>query len=81
MAYDRQAYDQLQEHGRRKRHDNLEKSTNLLKIKGYKFTSYNDGIHLVVEDRFNFWPSTGLFIEIKTHERGRGIFKLIKLLK
>ena len=29
---------------------------------------------------FDFWPSTGLFIHLKTKWRGRGVFNLIRQL-
>ena len=30
---------------------------------------------------YDYWPSTGLFIHIKTKKRGRGIFNLLTLIK
>lgn len=36
--------------------------------------------HFRVGD-FDFWPATGLFINIKTKKRGRGVFNLIKEIK
>jgi hypothetical protein len=63
-----------------KRGHNAESSTKILKNKGVSFESKNNGAHLIVENRFDFWPSTGLFIERKTNRKGRGVFNLLKLL-
>jgi len=30
---------------------------------------------------FNYWPSTGLFIDMKTSKRGRGINNLLKAVR
>lgn len=40
-----------------------------------------DGVHYVVDSRFDYWPSTGLFINRKTKKRGRGIKNLLRALK
>lgn len=55
-------------------------STNYLKRNNIEFTSHNNGIHLKVGD-YDFWPSTGMFLHKKTRTKGRGVFKLVKLLK
>jgi hypothetical protein len=44
----------------------------------YKILSMN-GPHILVEG-FDYWASTGLFINRKTKKRGRGIFNLLKLI-
>lgn len=62
-----------------KRAENLSKSTIYLTQHGIKFESLNNGIHLKVKD-FDFWPSTGKFINRKTKQNGRGVFNLVKLL-
>jgi hypothetical protein len=69
----------LQELNRGRRRSNTESSTLILKENEICFTSKNNGVHLIVED-FDFYPSTGLFINRTTKERGRGIFNLLKLL-
>lgn len=63
-----------------KKLDNHTKSINILKEKNipYKMLS---STHIRIEDSFDFWPTTGLFINIKTKKRGRGIFKLLKEIK
>ena len=55
--------------------------TEMLKQFEIEFESKNYGAHLIVEGKFDFWPSTGLFINRTTKERGRGIFNLFKIIK
>lgn len=41
----------------------------------------NGGVHLIVFDRFDFWPGSGLFIDRNTQERGSGIDALLAKLR
>lgn len=61
-----------------KRRTNLQSSTEIIKKAGIPFTSKNNGIHLIVMERWDFWPSTGLFIDRQTKKKGRGVFNLLK---
>ncbi len=61
-----------------RRQNNTKMSTRLLRDKGIPFESFNDGAHLFVAELFDFWPSTGLYINRKTLKRKRGVFTLIK---
>lgn len=66
-----------------KRQANMLASTAKLEELGIFFVSYNAGVHLVVMDRWDFWPSTGKFIERrgrpgKPKRLGRGVFNLVK---
>lgn len=73
----------LKEIKRAKKQSNLERSTTLLNAKGIEFESKNNGIHLIVrhgEQVFDFYPSTGLFINRVDKKQGRGVFQFIKLL-
>jgi hypothetical protein len=54
-------------------HDN---SIELLKEKKVPFKMFSND-HLRVGE-YDFWPSTGLFIHLKTKKRGRGVFNLLK---
>jgi hypothetical protein len=64
-----------------RRAGNREKSAAVLAGAGVAFVSNNGGAHLVVEDRVDFWPGTGLWIVRKTLHRERGVFKLVKWLQ
>lgn len=67
--------------GANKRALNTASSTDILAQRGVPFESKNNGAHLIVAGgRLDFWPSTGVFIERKTGLRGRGVFKLLKVL-
>jgi hypothetical protein len=65
--------------GQKKRAENLQKSLAILKEHGIEFKTLSE-IHLRIGD-FDYWPSTGLFINLKTKRRGRGVFNLIRKLK
>lgn len=64
-----------------KRRRNTEWSTLKLIREGVAFTSHNNGAHLVVEERWDFWPSTGLYIDRVTGDRARGVHKLLKKVR
>ena len=68
----------LHKEGKMKREQNLKSSVEVLREKGIPFVELSD-THLRVGN-FDFWPSTGLFIQLRTGRRGRGVFNLIKKL-
>ena len=62
-----------------KRPNNREASAEILREAGVKFTSKNDGIHLIVEGKvclIDFWPGTGKFIT-RLGKKGRGVISLL----
>ncbi len=65
-----------------KKEQNRIRSTDLLEEHKVPFKSLNGGNHLEVTGQahtFDFWPTTGKFINRDTNTSGRGIFKLLKL--
>lgn len=63
-----------------KRASNREFSAKLLKERGYRFTTNNDGVHLMVEcldGVIDFWPGTGVWIDKAKAARGRGVQHLL----
>lgn len=64
-----------------KRADNREKSAQRLRDAGVPFVSKNAGAHLIVRDRVNFWPGTGLWADRETPEKGRGVRSLLDHLE
>ena len=64
-----------------KRAANTVASTDLLTQNGIEFESKNFGAHLFVSGRFDFWPSSGLYIDRATGKRSRGVMKLIAQAK
>jgi len=69
-----------------KRAKNREESTRMLTEAGVHFTSHNEGAHLIVADRWDFWPGTGKFNERrgrhgKPKRAGRGVRNLLKHLE
>lgn len=64
-----------------KRRDNKCKSTTLLQENGINFESKNEGIHLIIENKIDFWPSTGLWIVRGQSKKKRGVFRLLKYLE
>lgn len=66
-----------------KRAKNREDSTAMLTERGIFFTAHNDGAHLIVADRWDFWPGTGKFKERrgrpgKSLRTGRGVRNLLE---
>lgn len=66
---------------RTKKLSNLEQSTAMLDDLGIHYESKNNGVHLVVDCCFDYWPSTGLFIHRQTKAKGRGVRNLLKALE
>lgn len=64
----------------KKKSRNETSSTNILIKAGIKFKSFNCGNHLQLEDKTNFWPSTGKWIR-PNGEKGRGVFNLLMKLR
>ena len=77
-----EVFNELKKFNKAKKANNLEASTKRLEDAGIPFIKKNGGVHLIVGDgTFDFWPSTGLFINRATQRRGRGVKNLIKFLK
>lgn len=72
-------FSEFREAGKVKRNNNLLSSIKILTQNKIEFKKLSD-THVRVKD-FDFWPSTGLFINTKTKKRGRGVFNLIQKLK
>ena len=67
-----------------KRADNREKSVTILKEKGIRFESRNNGAHLIIKyynTIVDFWPGTGKYIFRTEAKRGRGVFNLLRHLE
>mgnify|MGYP000090004869 CR=1 FL=1 len=69
----------LREQGKQKRKSNAEASEQILIDSKIPF-KYLSCTHIRVGE-YDFWPSTGLFIHVKTKKRGRGIFNLMRRIK
>ena len=67
-------------HKKEKKTLNAEQSITYLINHGVRFETFTAS-HLRVEENYDFWPSTGLFIHRVTKQRGRGVRNLIKLLE
>lgn len=63
---------------RAKRRQNIATSRQRLDEAGVPYTIRNGGAHLVVAARFEFTPGNGVWWEVGTERRGRGVFSLIK---
>ncbi len=71
----------LKEQSQKKRANNRESSAELLKTAGIPFVSKNDGAHLIVDERCDFWPGTGLWMVRGSGRKNRGVQNLIGFLK
>lgn len=68
----------IRESRQKKKQQNLNLSVEILRKAKIEFMQLSEH-HLRVGD-FDFWPSTGKFINMKTLRRGRGVFSLLKIL-
>jgi hypothetical protein len=59
-----------------KRNSNLKRSLKALESSGINYQKLSEH-HYLVANNYDYWPSTGLFINRSTQKRGRGIFKII----
>lgn len=64
-----------------KRKANTISSTEWLQREGISFVSNNGGVHLIVGNEIDFWPSTGLWMVRHTRIKRRGVRSLINFLK
>lgn len=69
-----------------KRRENKALSTTRVRDSGVPFKSHNDGEHLILAGRWDFWPSTGRYIERKgiagkAKRQGRGVFNLLSIIQ
>lgn len=82
MSDDSEMWREVHADSQSKRADNQRRSTALLSARGIPFESFNEGLHLVVDHRIDFWPSTGKWIfRPPIKKQGRGVFKLLDALK
>ena len=72
-------YRSWNEHKKEKKASNKERSIALLKEKNIQYRELSSD-HLRVGE-WDYWPSTGLFIHVKTKKRGRGVFNLLAKVK
>lgn len=76
-----ETYEALRGLSQKKRARNRELSSALLKSKGITFTSHNNGAHLIVDGTIDFWPGTGKWKSRDGLYSGRGVKKLLELIK
>jgi hypothetical protein len=67
----------MRELSQKKRASNREHSADILAAADIPYVSKNGGAHLIVADRFDFWPGTGLWMERGKPQKHRGVAKLI----
>jgi len=69
----------LKEESRKKKDNNQEKSLKLLEKCGFKAKKISE-YHFRV-GRYDFWPRTGVFINMRSQTKGRGVFNLLKNIR
>ncbi len=74
-------FNALREKGKAKRARNRDMAQAELRRRGIPFTVHNDGAHLVVAERYDFWPGTGLWRARGDRTATRGIRKLIRRIQ
>ena len=68
----------MKEAGKERRRKNRKNGLEKVEKKGLRYTVHNDGAHIVIAGRIDYWPGTGLFKDRITGKRGRGVKKLMK---
>ncbi len=76
-----EVFNAMKEASKEKRASNRDRSTEILVIAGIPFVSKNNGAHLIVAERFDFWPGTGLWMERGKPKKHRGIRSLVERVK
>lgn len=74
-------FNAMKEASKERRANNRDRSTEILVLAGVPFVSKNNGAHLIVDGRFDFWPGTGLWKERDARRKGRGIRSLLASVK
>lgn len=70
-------YRAMKEDGRREKYDRLKTNTAELGRRKIPFASKNNGLHLIIADRWDFWPSTGKWFDKVRMKRGHDIESLL----
>lgn len=72
---------QRKEEDRERRNKNTEAAMRLLNESGFEYEILNhDPMHILIQN-FQFWPTTGTWINQDTGHRGFGIKTLLKMLE
>lgn len=69
------------EDSQKRRGENRLNSPLILNAEGIGFVSHNHEAHLVVQERWDFWPGTGLWYDRQTRRKGRGVRRLIGVIR
>ena len=51
-----------------------------LAAEGIEWKEFNNGMHLRINNQYDFYPTTGLYIHCKSGRRGRGVKNLIAVV-
>lgn len=79
MSDDSDIWKDMRKEGQLRKKLNLERSLKILHKEGIEFSMLTD--YQVRIGDYDFWPSTGLFLNRVTQKKGRGVFTLLKILK
>jgi hypothetical protein len=78
---DSEMWREQKKRSQQKRASNRDRSTEMLVLAGIPFVSKNNGAHLIVDNRYDFWPGTGLWQARDEKRKHRGIRSLIARIK
>lgn len=74
---DKELYKFLRDHARCEKRDRLKANTAELERRKIPFAAKNDGVHLIIADRWDFWPSTGKWFDRTRMKRGHDLQPLL----
>lgn len=64
----------------KRKNRNLENAINIMDKNNILYKSYTD-VHYLVENIFDYYPTTGLFINRNDKRKGRGVHSLLRAIK
>lgn len=67
----------LRDHTRNEKRERLKANTAELERRKIPFTAKNGGVHIIIADRWDFWPSTGKWFDRTRMKRGHGLQSLL----
>ena len=77
MSEDGEIWEKIRQDGIVKRWKNRDSSLQILEKKGIKYQTLNADVGHYRIGIFDFWPTTGKFINRRSGKSGRGVFHLI----
>jgi hypothetical protein len=76
-----ETYEAMRKESRQRRARNRDRAVVALAEASVPFDTRNNGAHLIVRGRLDYWPGTGKWSDRETPNNGRGIASLLAYVK